>query len=204
MFERERTELEALESGSKPEIDAKRADICSRIRNTARSWPGQFLSHVDNLNFCMPEDASHAMDLVEALSSEPGEWRRELIHIFETAVAASVGCPESQSPANVLSSFAFLEGAAEPGHAEMLPRYVELTKAASPRLRRAAIDLFGGFQISSTAGLRALLVASLRDPDWQVRRDAEVLLADEQLLPDKYRTPVADRIRRFLHKWVVA
>jgi hypothetical protein len=199
MFEKECKELDRLDLDGLAR-DEKRNEIYARIRDIAHGSRPDFVRFLGALDLGSPDDALHLMYVVEALSTAAEDWIAELTIIFERALEAAEKNPAARWPAGVLFSFAFLEQAPRRVQDAFLPRYLRLARSESVSARKAAVDLFGGFRVATTVGIREILISLLDDPDWQVRRDAEALLADESLLPAGYRPRMLDRVRRALKK----
>ena len=174
--------------------DARRPQLNAQVRaEFAADENGARTFLLTTLDVCDPAQALHAMAIVEALAGDPDRWIALLQSYFDAVATRAAECP---SAITVLTAYAFLEHGSGKRKSDLLPRYVALTRANEPELRRAAIELLAGFEISHAPGVRDALLALLRDDDWRVRRDAEALMREAQALPPDYRTPIGDRMRR--------
>lgn len=119
-------------------------------------------------------EAWQASAEIEALALEPAAWMSLLRTYFSAAAEAAVTCPRSAAALSVVAAFAFLEQAESRGKFEMLPLYLDLAHSPRAELRRAAVDLLGGFEVATAPGVRDELIRLLRDEEWRDDGDAAV------------------------------
>jgi hypothetical protein len=192
--------IEALDSlndiPNVAERESTRVDLDTQIRDLVERNQVELRRFLGSRDLCQVDQARQAMALVEALAKYRDPPVDVLKWYFRVAREKVCQCADNLTAVQVLASFAYLEQGGGKALFHLLPQYRELCRSESPPLRRAAIDLLGGFQLAHAPGARDALVKLLQDTDWRVRRDAEVLLREDGLLPSSYRTTLLDRVRR--------
>jgi hypothetical protein len=195
MFAAELRELQ--EATSEP----VRRGIQGRIRLRARAGAEALPIYLAGLRPDRQQDGATLCALIESLAPEPTEWESLLEQQLERVLALC----DSEPPAallSVLQAFMFLESHSRPQFRELLRvKYIRGLACPAPQVRKACIDLLGGYRVGAHPDLLMALRSLLDDPEWRVRSAAEWLLQDEGMLPDRYRPRIGDRLRRTFLGW---
>ena len=197
MFDDIVEQLAAIDSNAPVEERiAERDRLAAIIRDRARQDPDGMRAYLDAVDVMDREQAAGYAEVVEALCGDSKTWHDLLVRHAEQTMQTHIerGYSTLHSPMN---GFDFGEDN-ERFRAAILPVFLRGLAEGNEALRVDSIHCIAGYSVSKSAEIRAALEHALTDdPSWKVRKEAEWLLNDEQLLPHGYKTPLWDRFRRW-------
>ncbi|MDX1996341.1 MAG: hypothetical protein SF066_01375 [Thermoanaerobaculia bacterium] len=202
MFDKELAELDELDFSSTSGLpDEARAAIYGRMRAQAQVVPERLAGWIQTLDPTDSDQAFRLSDVYEALA--PAAVALEAFFLAELNRLLSVceAHPDSKPAFYALGALGFLQDAPESFRRAARDRLVLGLGSSSASVRRACVDLLGDHDVGRDAAARTAAQAALRDGDWKVRALAECTLSDAGLLPQGYRTPLIDRLRRKMGSW---
>jgi len=203
LFEDELRELD-LNTGSSDVAAKEQAEaaILARMRDQAANASERLEAWARALDPARKEDAIRLMEVYEALAPDCRTHERFFLAELNRVLSECEAHPSSKVAFDVVGAFMFLEPhAPESLRSALRQRLSTGLVSSTVSVRRACVDLIGGYDLSGDPEIRSAVEACLRDKDWRVRAMAESTLSENNLLPPDYRPPLVDRLLRKIRPW---
>lgn len=193
--------LEALAVLDTADRDDSRDALHRRLVDKSRRAPERLPGLLAGIAITDEAEATRYSDAIEALATRAAEFADLLLAELRRVRAVCEARP-TRATLWALGAFGFLEAEPDPGFRRaLLEAQLESARSPSAEVRSLAVDALSGLDFEHVEPARAMLVRLLEDPSWKVRANAEGLLAEAGLLPEGYRAPWADRLRRWWFDW---
>lgn len=174
------------------------AELYAEIRERARQDLFTLSTWIQGIDLTDADSSLFYSDIIEALSQGSPEFDDFLLVEIERVRAECEKSP-GRWTRFALGAFEFLEDSDESVREALKESHLRGIRSETLEVRLAAISALHGWTIRASDDVRDALVERLDDRSWRVRKNAEWLLRDEDLLPQGYRVRWRDRLVRFAH-----